>query len=133
MNLSSGTQSIIAGAVFDFAAWLTTRPKTVRAGAEEEASPMVDLLEGWASERGLSLDNAMVQDWNTQPGQVTLASLSGADDEQMRRVAGAVVDFADYLRAAASDDYENTLLRWAAKTGLEIHDPQPRWHSSSWA
>ena len=74
MNLSSGTQGLIAGAIFDFMGYLTTRPKTVSAGATENPTPVLDHFTTWAAERGLSTERAMVQDWNTLPGMVTIAA-----------------------------------------------------------
>lgn len=56
--------SVIAGALFDFAGYLTTLDKSVTVGASEPSSPMVHLLEGWAEKRGLNLSDANVQDWN---------------------------------------------------------------------
>jgi len=133
MNLSSGTQSLIAGALFDFIGHLTTRPKTIRSGASEAVYDIQDALVHWAAERGLGLDEAMVQDWNTQPGQVTIASLAGGDQDERRRIAGALVDFAAFAEVAGAEDPEKAALQWATKTGLEIHDPQRRWQSTWWA
>lgn len=133
MNLSTGTQSLIAGAIFDFMGYLTSRPKTVEAGDTHNPTPVLDLFTEWAAERGLSTEHAMVQDWNTLPGEVTIASLAGDRGDEPRRIAGALVSFVDYLRVAETDDYENALLRWASKTGLEISNPQERWASSWWA
>ena len=133
MNLSSGTQSLIAGAIFDFMGYLTTRPKTVAAGATENPTPVLDHFTVWAKERGLNIEKAMVQDWNTLPGQVTIASVANADGVEEGRIAGALVSYVDYLRAAETNDYEEALLRWASKTGLEVSNPQERWSSIWWA
>jgi len=53
----------IAGALFDFAGYLTTRDSPTTFGACYDASPVVKLLTDWAKERGLSLDDAMVKGW----------------------------------------------------------------------
>jgi hypothetical protein len=133
MNLNSGTQSLIAGAIFDFMGYLTTRPKTVEAGATQNPTPILDHFTTWAAERGLSIEKAMVQDWNTLPGQVTLASVAGADDDEQRRIAGALVDFVEFVKLAGPEDPEKAVIQWATKTGLEIHNPQQRWHAKWWA
>ena len=133
MNLSSGTQSIIAGALFDFMGHLTTLPKTIKTGDIHTPHDLLNVFTVWAKERGLNIEKAMVQDWDTLPGQVTLASLATSGGADEGRIAGALVSYLDYLRVAETDDYEGTLLRWASKTGLEISNPQERWSSVWWA
>lgn len=54
---------VIAGALFDFMGWLTSRPKRIMLGSSDEASPAVDAIQEFAKMRGLSLDDARVQDW----------------------------------------------------------------------
>ena len=54
---------IIAGALFDFMGWLTSRPKRIMLSSADEASPAVDAIKEFAKMRGLSLDDARVQDW----------------------------------------------------------------------
>jgi len=53
----------LAGALFDFAGYLTTLDRSVTLGAAHDASVMVELLRSWASERGLELDEADVRGW----------------------------------------------------------------------
>ena len=57
-------EEIVAGAIFDFAGYLTTREKVIRVGSSAEASPMVDLITEWAKIRNLSIKEAKVKDWN---------------------------------------------------------------------
>ena len=54
---------VIAGALFDFMAWLTSRPKRIMLSSVDDASPAVDAIKDFAKMRGLSLDNAQVQTW----------------------------------------------------------------------
>jgi hypothetical protein len=67
------THGVIAGALFDFMGWLTSRPKRIMLSSADEASPAVDAIKEFAKMRGLSLDDAKVQDWqdNTTPPQRT--------------------------------------------------------------
>ena len=58
-----GLPLVISGAIFDFAGYLTTRPKVIEVGSAANASPMVELIKEWADLRGLSLDDAAVQSW----------------------------------------------------------------------
>ena len=56
-------ESVISGALFDFAGYLTTLDESVTFGSFENASPMVEHLQAWAKKRELSLDDADVQHW----------------------------------------------------------------------
>ena len=55
--------AVIAGALFDFMGWLTTRDERLVLSDADEASPAVDAIRDFAKMRGLSLDDAQVQDW----------------------------------------------------------------------
>ena len=64
--------SVIAGALFDFMGWLTSRKEHIVLSSVDEASSAVDAIRDFAKMRGLSLDNAQVQTWQealTQPEQ----------------------------------------------------------------
>jgi hypothetical protein len=54
---------VIAGALFDFMGWLTSRKKTLILSSADNASPAVEAITEFAKMRGLSLDGARVQDW----------------------------------------------------------------------
>ena len=55
--------AVIAGALFDFVGWLTTRKERIVLSSTDDASPAVDAIKQFAEMRGLSLDNANVQGW----------------------------------------------------------------------
>ena len=55
--------AVIAGALFDFMGWLTSRPKRIMLSSVDDASPAADAIKDFAKMRGLSLDEARVQDW----------------------------------------------------------------------
>lgn len=57
---------IIAGALFDFAAYLTTRNETLVLGSGHDAAPIVQALEEWAEDREFDLTDADVTHWQTQ-------------------------------------------------------------------
>lgn len=59
-------QSVIAGALFDFIGFLTTRDSNTTLGATSPAAPAVDLLSEWAETRSLALDDADVSDWQSR-------------------------------------------------------------------
>ena len=55
--------NVIAGVLFDFMGWLTSRPKRIMLSSVDDASPAVDAIRDFAKMRSLSLDDAKVQDW----------------------------------------------------------------------
>ena len=57
----------VAGALFDFLGFLTTRDDVSTFGSSEECSTAVDLLKEWANIRNLSLDSADVENWHQHP------------------------------------------------------------------
>jgi hypothetical protein len=58
-----GLPLVIAGAIFDFAGYMTTRTDVIKVGATANAAPVADLAKEWAKLRGLSLDDAAVLSW----------------------------------------------------------------------
>ncbi|MGH8037066.1 MAG: hypothetical protein ACREPC_00260 [Stenotrophomonas sp.] len=54
---------VVAGALFDFLGFLTTRDKVISLGSTETPHDAMDALEEWASTRGLQLDEPAVADW----------------------------------------------------------------------
>jgi len=134
MNLSSGTQSLIAGALYDFAAHLTTLPKTIRAGGAEPVYDVHEALQRWAHMRGLDLDGVDPDlDWSKTAGEITLESLVSDGHDARERIAGALRDFAGHVRSTGARDYGDALVRWATKTGLSLSSPQHRWAAHWWA
>ena len=59
--------AVIAGALFDFMGWLTSRKERLVLSSADNASPAVEAITEFAKMRGLSLNDAKVQDWNTFP------------------------------------------------------------------
>jgi len=55
---------IVAGALYSFVAFLTTRSPAISIGETEECGPVVDLIPAFAEQSGLSLDNPAVQSWH---------------------------------------------------------------------
>lgn len=130
MNLDLGIQSLIAGAVFDFAAHLTTLPRTVRVGAKEPVYDVLAELERWAFQRNLDIEEADVVGWSKAASVTTLEDIVSMPVR--RRLAGALRSYADFVVASGSSDYENTLVRWASSCRLAIHDPQRAWSTTDW-
>ena len=59
--------AVISGALFDFMGWLTSRKERLVLSSADNASPAVEAITEFAKMRGLSLNDAKVQDWNTSP------------------------------------------------------------------
>jgi hypothetical protein len=73
-------KEILAGALFDFAAWLTTRKTPVTIGAEYDAAIVAELAEEFATLRMGDYHNADVKTWSERldkpaPKTVPLAML----------------------------------------------------------
>lgn len=60
------TTSDLVGAIYDFAASLTTNPEPIMAGSGHDAAPMAERVKEWTGKRGLSVVDANVLDWNVQ-------------------------------------------------------------------
>jgi len=91
--------SVIAGALFDFMGWLTSRKKRLVLSSADEASPAVDAIKDFAKMRGLSLDNAKAQTWQealAQPEQEPVAWMNNKDFEPIRvRIMQEAYELAD--------------------------------------
>ena len=63
------TEQLITGALFDFAAHLTTGNASITVGREHEVPPLIEALSEWAGQRALDLENnPAVQDWQEHVG-----------------------------------------------------------------
>ena len=89
---------VIAGALFDFMGWLTTRKERIVLSSADEASPAVDAIRDFAKMRGLSLDDAKVQDWDTAPPQRTWVGLN--EDE---------IDYLIHLAYTGDEEFVQTI------------------------
>jgi hypothetical protein len=133
MNLSDGMQSIVAGALFDFAAYLTTGPKVIKAGESEPVYDVLEALQKWATERKLALEGVDADlDWHKTAHALTLADLAGSAEDTRKRIAGALRSFANFVIETESKNYGDAVLRFANKTCLSVASPQPYWASHWW-
>ena len=57
------THTVIAGALFDFMGYLTSRKERIVLSAADDAAPAADAIRDFATKRGLSLDDAQVREW----------------------------------------------------------------------
>lgn len=55
--------AVIAGALFDFMGWLTSRKERIVLSSADNASPAVEAITEFAKMRSLSLDDAKVTNW----------------------------------------------------------------------
>jgi hypothetical protein len=78
---------VIAGAVFDFAGYLTTRDETIKVGAKANAAPMADHVKQWAMQRQLDIDNADVEHWESALLRVMAGESPSAVVDEMTKQA----------------------------------------------
>jgi hypothetical protein len=108
-RLRETQQAIIAGALFDFMGWLTSRKERLVLSSADEASPAVEAIAEFARMRNLSLDDAKVKDWHTHPPQRTWVGLTDEDAEevwqsvQTRDFHDCVQPFAQAIEAKLKD------------------------------
>jgi hypothetical protein len=75
---------VIVGALFDFMGWLTSRKERLVLSSTDEASPAVYAITDFAKMRGLSLDDARVQDWHIAPLAAQRPWLGLTDEEYQK-------------------------------------------------
>lgn len=63
MRKSAVTHGMVAGALFDFAAYLTGLPTEMTIGANASSVHVLEHLKTWAALRGLDLTDPLVKDW----------------------------------------------------------------------
>ena len=88
---------VVAGVLFDFMGWLTSRRERLVLSSTDDAAPAADAIKDFAEMRGLSLDDAKVQDWDAAPPQRKLVPLTeeeimhiGMTHQSLRQVVRAV-------------------------------------------
>lgn len=55
---------IVAGAIYDFAGFLTVQKEELNLGSMHDCGPLFDALTRWAENRNLYVPNADSQNWN---------------------------------------------------------------------
>ena len=78
--------SVIAGALFDFMGWLTSRKERLVLSGANEAGPAVEAITAFSKMRGLSLDDARVQDWHTTPPAAQRQGVGLTDEDKLTAV-----------------------------------------------
>ncbi len=63
------SHDVVAGAIFDFAGFLTTHKDKIGVGSSANAGPMVERIKEWSDKRGLSLENPDVFGWQMRTAQ----------------------------------------------------------------
>ena len=81
---------IIAGALFDFMGWLTSRKERLVLSSTDDASPAVEAITGFAKMRGLSLDDARVQAWQDTTPPAAQRQWVGLTKDEFRDFASTL-------------------------------------------
>jgi hypothetical protein len=97
--------SVVAGALFDFMGWLTSRNKQLTLSGADEASPAVEAIQEFSEKRGLSLKDAEVGFWteflSTPPQRKPLTEEEiGAILEDVNAYGTRLYTFARAIEAA---------------------------------
>lgn len=79
---ADGLPLIVAGAIFDFAGFMTTRSEVIEVGSTAEAGPVADLVKEWAELRGLNLADAAVLSWQLHINRASLPAPQQATPER---------------------------------------------------
>lgn len=130
--MNDGTQSLIAGALFDFASWLTGQRPSFEVGSDKPVYPVLESLQKWASERDFDLEVGADFEWNKAATITTIEDLAQAGADTQRRIAAALRDFATELVSTNATNIENSLVRFASKRNLSVANPQLKWRAHWW-
>lgn len=74
---------VIAGAVFDFAGYLTTLPhkEAIHCSEAHEAAPMVEAITEWCKRRNLTTDGAKVETWRDHLAEAPAHPAEGVPEQ----------------------------------------------------
>jgi hypothetical protein len=75
---------VIAGALFDFMGWLTSRKERLVLSSADEAGPAVEAITAFSKMRGLSLDDAQVREWIDALAEPVQEQVSAAEIQRLR-------------------------------------------------
>ena len=119
--VADGLPLIIAGAIFDFAGFLTTRAKVIEVGSTANAGPVADLVKEWAELRDLNLADAAVLSWQLH---ITRASLPATTEPltgcNCRWQGGTQVEWCELHLA-----HKDAIHEWAQRAKAAEATPEP--------
>ncbi len=114
--------SVVAGVLFDFMGWLTSREKRLTLSSTDEAGPAVEAITEFAKMRGLSLHDAQVEHWQailtTPPGGRQSEDCLTAAQEDIQRLSALVraqqitIDKLEQARSAPVQKYLGVKPCW---------------------
>jgi len=89
---------IVAGALYDFLGYLTSRRTRITMSDRDDAGAAVDALVDWSKTRKINLVEARVEDWNTHTKAAPVADYVPLSDARMWGIAADHFnDEADYV------------------------------------
>ena len=119
--VADGLPLIVAGAIFDFAGFLTTRAEVIEVGSTANAGPVADLVKEWAELRGLNLADAAVLSWQLH---ITRASLPATTEPltgcNCRWQGGTQVEWCELHLA-----HKDAIHEWAQRAKAAEATPEP--------
>lgn len=111
------SHDVVAGAIFDFAGFLTSHKDKIEAGTNANAGPMVERIREWSGKRGLSIENPDVFGWQMRAVQPSKA-VKLTDDEILTALDVEYVSSAQNRGLFLSDARTIEAAVWA-KLGVE--------------
>lgn len=94
------SHSIVAGALFDFMGWLTSRNECLVLSSTDDAAPAADAIKDFAHMRNLSIDDAKVREWQehlASPPTLSLAQRKPLTDEEYEALVEDLGDWSRYV------------------------------------
>jgi len=121
--------SHLAGLLFDFMGWLTTRKERLTLSSADNAVPAIEAIREFAKLRGLHLEDAQVETWQAilaSPQQPEQEAVKLDEVEQYRiQMAGISTAAIGYWREGdpIHPDYDTPALRDVAKLYAKYETP----------
>ena len=83
---------VVAGAIFDFMGWLTTRQEKLVLSGADDAAPAAEAVKEFLTMRGVAQDcEPMIHDWPARCSMVTANDLHHQRPTQACRVSAAAL------------------------------------------
>lgn len=83
---------VVAGAIFDFMGWLTTRQEKLVLSSADDAAPAAEAVKEFLTMRGVAQDcEPMIHDWPARCSMVTAnAGVTGSGEGKWLQVTAAI-------------------------------------------
>jgi len=101
--------SIVAGALFDFMGWLTTRRERLVLSSSDNAAPAADAIKDFAQMRSLSINDAQVQEWQKHLATPPRREWQGLPPNDLEELIGFHSSTDGYMSEADAKEFARDL------------------------